>query len=796
VSWHGPHHLRESDLNLTDELQSGDVVADRYVILERIGRGGFGVVYRAIQRGINRHVALKVLRPRRAVVGVDLVERFRQEALHTSRLSHPNTITVIDYGETEEGLLYLVTEFLHGETLRARLRRERTLTPSSAVEIAKHVARSLGEAHAVGIVHGDVKPENIFLCRVAGEAHAMVKVLDFGIARLVGEEGEKAMGTPQYMSPEQFLREPLSPASDTYALGIILYEMVRGRRPFDGTDVAELFRRQVLQDMPDLPPKLASSKLGHVILRATAKQPTERYKSGMALAAALDAMRSPSRTPRVVFTEPDAGNDLHETLFSADAWEAATGALTTALGGQTLPTHGSRPPRLASSSSARDPGRSFVGRKAERDWLLERARAVHDGGGGAVIVLGGHTGVGKSRLVRWLQEEAPIPAGFACGVGRGASRGLFALADALAEALGVPRSGSDYALPKLVDRLDELLGTQPGAHQLDVFMGVFTGQPPPSRQVAHLLLEIAAKRPLLLHLDDAHAAGPEVTDLVEALTHLMGPVKAPLLLVLTLQREALCLEPPLGRLAVQLADDYPDRVHARAVGPLLRRDADVLARLVIETAASTGERHAVVGQRLLDDMAERTLLHPSLIEAQGLELLDRGWLVRGADGLALSAGAGSSLIIPRRLSEAAQLPLVFLRRHHPLGEEIHRLVHLLAVMGPEVPRDLLVSYATTAGGPVGELDQVLAALRRHDIVRRRTPLVHPEDEVRITFVWPVLQMALVDAVDAWSDATRLHRLAGAAKQVFWAQLGELKDHVDDIERHHARAQRLTRESSY
>lgn len=744
------------------------------------------MVYRAIQQGINRHVALKVLRPKRALSGVDLVERFRQEALHTSRLSHPNTITVIDFGETDAGLLYLVTEFLHGETLRDRLRRERTLTPSASVGIAKQVAKSLGEAHAVGIVHGDVKPENIFLCRVAGEAQAVVKVLDFGIARLVGETGEKAMGTPQYMSPEHFMREPLSPASDTYALGIILYEMVRGRRPFDGGDIGALFRRQVLEKIPELPPRLAASKLGEVILKSTSKRPEQRYSNGIAMAGALDEMRSSSKTPRAVFLDPDEDDSLHETLFSADAWEAATGALTTALGGD-LPTHGPRPPRL--SSAPRISGaKSFVGRREEQAWLLDQVQRVDKEGRGRVLILGGRTGVGKSRLMRWLLEDAALPKAFACGRGRASSRGMFGLAEAVADALGRRRDGPEFALPKLVDRVDDVLGESFGSEEIDVFMALFTGEPVRKRRLAQLLLDVAVRRPLLLYLDDAQAAGPELTEFIEAVAHLMGPVSAPLVLVLSLQREALCLEPPIGRLAATLAKEYPDRVLPRAIGPLARSDADVLARLVVETGAATGDRLAVVGRELLAYLTRRAGRHPELIEAFSTQVLERGLLVRGADGLALKAGTEHELVIPPRLSQAARLPLGFLGTHHPWGPDMERLAHLLALLGDETPRPLLEAYVETAGGVSRPMTQLIRSLRKHDILRSEE--LDSIGDPLISFTWSTLRVALVEAIDEWPDAGKLHRLAGATKQVYYAQLGELGDHLADIESHHRRADRL------
>ena len=231
----------------------------RYTIKATIGSGGMGHVYKATQAPINREVAIKVLR-------VDLAgqegvaERFKREARAAMLIQHPNAITIYDFDETD-GLLYLAMELLSGETLRQRLRREPPLTPEQGLDIFEAMAGALGVAHRVGVVHRDLKPDNIFLAKfdTVGE---VVKVLDFGLAKLLdraatGEEQltdhNLRLGTPRYMAPEQALGiQPIDSRCDVYALGLLLFEMLAGRAPFVGEDGMEVLAQRLRKEAPKL----------------------------------------------------------------------------------------------------------------------------------------------------------------------------------------------------------------------------------------------------------------------------------------------------------------------------------------------------------------------------------------------------------------------------------------------------------------------------------------------------------------------------------------------------------------
>jgi serine/threonine-protein kinase len=242
----------------------------RYRVRECIGRGGMGEVWSAWDQTLKREVALKVLRSDRS--DPVAIARFEREVRATTELTHPNTVRVFDFGATEEGVSYYAMELLRGEPLSALLRREKRLPAPRSVFIVAQVARALAEAHARGIVHRDVKPENIFITNAGDEAdHA--KVLDFGIARVAhAEDGlteTGVIGTPYYLAPELLAGGRASPAADIYALGVVLVQMLTGRR--DARYLAT-----------DAPPTLVET-----VERALELNPNKRWADGRAFADAL-----------------------------------------------------------------------------------------------------------------------------------------------------------------------------------------------------------------------------------------------------------------------------------------------------------------------------------------------------------------------------------------------------------------------------------------------------------------------------------------------------------------------------
>ena len=280
-------------------LPSGTIIGERYKIEEVIGEGGVSVVYRCSQIFLRKDVAIKVLRPELATMP-PVVERFHREARSVAQLDHTNIVRVIDFGKSSAGSLFLVMDLIDGISLADEIDREGYLAPTSAVRIVISILTGLEHAHNRGVIHRDLKPDNIMLvARDSGPTD--VKILDFGIAKLgdveIGSrpitEAGMVFGTPRYMSPEQAAGEPVDHRSDLFAVGIILYQLLSGQLPFDGETTVQILRRVLTQPAPRLKvnglPGATSEALADVIALALAKNPEERYPSARTMREALQA---------------------------------------------------------------------------------------------------------------------------------------------------------------------------------------------------------------------------------------------------------------------------------------------------------------------------------------------------------------------------------------------------------------------------------------------------------------------------------------------------------------------------
>jgi serine/threonine protein kinase len=341
--------------------------ADRFEIQERIGAGGMGTVYKAVQKSVGRSVAVKVLSSEYASNAAG-VARFVREATVVSRLVHPNIVSMIEFGRDPEGNLLLVMELLEGEPLRQTLRRERRLPPWRAVQIAMQVLAALRVAHAAGVVHRDLKPENIFITNVDGADHA--KVLDFGVAKMlqheVGHEttAGSLVGTLKYMAPEQIAGDPPDARVDLYALGVLLYEMLGGALPYEHKERVALLRA-ILNDPPvplsnrgpDLPQGLCD-----LVMRAISKLTIDRVQSADEFRSLLApfAMAGPdARPPSFPITQeirlpiakaPSSDRESSTRAGTPNAISSATGrpSIPSGVSGVKSPTD----PGLVLSSSA------------------------------------------------------------------------------------------------------------------------------------------------------------------------------------------------------------------------------------------------------------------------------------------------------------------------------------------------------------------------------------------------------------------------------------------------------------
>ena len=267
-------------------LQPGDVIADRYELGRQLGAGGMARVYVAHDRLLDREVAVKVLSEPYAS-DPQFVERFRREASAAAGLNHPNIVAVYDRGQVD-GAYYIVMEYLPGPDLKQVIRRRGPLPAGDAIDNALQILSALGAAHRRDVIHRDVKPQNVM---VSEEGH--LKVTDFGIARAGAQremtEAGSVIGTAQYLSPEQARGDEVTAASDCYAVGIVLYEMLTGKVPFDAERPVAVAMKQITEPptpprelVPGIPPTLEA-----VVLRSLAKRPSERYRTAEEFSRAL-----------------------------------------------------------------------------------------------------------------------------------------------------------------------------------------------------------------------------------------------------------------------------------------------------------------------------------------------------------------------------------------------------------------------------------------------------------------------------------------------------------------------------
>ncbi len=775
-------------MSVEQDLQPGDCLAGRYVILEEIGRGGFGVVYRAVQEGVNRHVALKTIRRQRVEIeNFDFVEAFRREALLTSKLKHPNTITLFDYGETDEGMLYLVTEFLDGETLYERLWKAKKILAEATIEIGKQVAKSLGEAHAGGIIHGDLKPANIFLCQMYGEKD-FVKVLDFGIAKIIGEVDPAGLGTPEYMSPEQFAGQPLLAASDIYSLGLILYEMLVGTRPFEDKDTGVLAERHINEPLPPLPTEVENSELGQIIRRATRKEPSERYANGLAMFKALDAVRLQNSSairlpPASPSSLSSSGKNHHGRLRPP------------------LPSVRSKlSAPLTSLTYHRDKSGSLplVGREAQQHWLHAQSSRVRRKRVGQIILMGGNAGLGKTRLCRWLIEEGS-PADALAGQGAfeaNARHAMGALSKALSSALGVPTARNrDTMVSRLEQNIGELINRELSNDERDALRALWgrhghSATLETLAKVASLLLTLARQRLVVLHLDNMRWSDKQTFEVLEMLAVQMAHQQTRLLIICTVRRETLSGVPEVAAGLKKLLA-HPGHVQAWTISEMT--PAETLSYTTQEAYRALEDMQGEPSPKLLEAIATQSNGNPLYINQLFKGLLREDLLLNNGDEITLKPNVKLSSFIPRSLRKFTKQHLKSFLGKHPQREHLEMILTRLALLGHQVPLTLLkniLKRETDSGNQkatrvLARLSVYLQQLSEQDIIVLPERLDDKGHILRsVRFSQPLTRSVYYEQLQNKAENRVLHHHAAKVKYRHYRACGELEEHLVEIGSHH------------
>ncbi|MET0387512.1 MAG: protein kinase [Polyangiales bacterium] len=394
----------------------GRTIGGSYVMLELVGVGGMGRVYRAEQRMLGRTVAIKVIHPH-LLSDEQSVARFYTEARAASRLNHPNSVSIIDFGRTDDGILYLVMEYLQGRDLARVMREDGPLPVNRICEILSSVLDALSEAHALGVVHRDLKPENVIIERLKA-GRDLVKVVDFGLAKLLsGQQGRPSItlpglvcGTPDYMSPEQGRGEEVDARGDIYSVGVMLFELLTERLPFVADTPTNVVLMHIQNPVPDprdfAPKRQIPEGLVQVLMRSLAKNLTHRFQRAEEMAGALRrvaAELSPS-TFEIVCAACNCRSPMNKR-FCAEC-------------GAPLQQNPSPLPR-ASLPPRMTIARSQHPRLVGRDQEVEAAEALRRSAYGGFVSLNviGEAGVGRTRLLAELAERASQDGDVVIGAG-------------------------------------------------------------------------------------------------------------------------------------------------------------------------------------------------------------------------------------------------------------------------------------------------------------------------------------------------------------------------------------------
>ncbi|HEU4576844.1 MAG TPA: protein kinase [Polyangiaceae bacterium] len=388
----------------------GQTIAGRYRILRLVGEGGVGRVYEAEQvlGSSPRSVALKLLRPEWSHDAA-VQARFHREAALVAKLQHVNTVRIYDFGATSDGTLYIAMEFLRGRSLQRLLDERGALPPARVERIVQQVAASLQEAHDAGIIHRDLKPDNILMLEGHGSEHDMVKLLDFGIAKGRPSSGTALtkltalgtfVGTPAYMSPEQFGGDALGPESDVYSLGVTSHQMLSGRLPFDAQSAMQWAQAHLGSAAPALAGDYGAGaipeSMRRAVLHALAKEPAQRPASASQFAREFSGADVPPPAPGAPAPVPAASHALSEP-FSVEARRGAA-ALPPAVGGpRTAPM--TRVPDFAAPAPAVPPTLPIHSPPPPRP-VTPAAR-----GGGVKLLVGAATVLGVAFFALLAQQQ-------------------------------------------------------------------------------------------------------------------------------------------------------------------------------------------------------------------------------------------------------------------------------------------------------------------------------------------------------------------------------------------------------
>jgi len=781
------------------EYREGAEIAGRFVILDKLGEGGMGTVFRALQTSLDREVAIKVLHSQVAFTP-RARRRFGREARAVARLNHPHIAAVYDFGADQgDQALWLAMELVVGTAMTGLKRAE--LDTLRLMSLTDQVLSALSAAHVRGIIHRDMKPSNVLLTH-DDEGREVIKLVDFGLAAT--QDGELSlenapggldeedqndqsarviMGTPRYMAPEIFRRKPVDPRVDLYALGVILFEILAGRPPYPGDDPRLVMRGHLKEPIPRLVAREGvevPTELERVIYKLLAKEPDERYQTAIEVREALHTilgnysvvpwMQGPTLGD---MSAPQFGNLSHAGFLSR-------------FGGQTIPPAamlgGSRPGMNNSVAP-------LVGRVTERRTIEHHVRRSSQENVAALITIEGESGIGKSRLVQWIQVRVDESGIMRCAVGHhtrngGGFDGMRGVLDTL---LGTSDSPYDD-MPRIIearlrrwdfsqDEIDTSIQLmRPGGESQ-----LFDGSGPVTDRVSsqervfavieRILRKVARERPLLILLENLHVAGETTIAFLEHLAVGLHLNPDPVLIVMTVNSELIDTVPEMRDSLVRLGRFGVEMARLK----LGRLDLDDATQLVQKLLPIDDAMARKIAERSGGNALHLTQIVRYLQESEKILFQNGSWQ--------LQPGVDIDNEVPEELVELMRYRAERVASRYPDPQALTQILERCALLGQRFDYRLLRGFLKNLGDSHldAHVDSALEYLVREGIFREAG---HSGEDV-LEFNHAVMRDVLVNDMEGRRTQRQIHKMAAEAKIKFYAS--RVNEHALEIAEHYRRA---------
>lgn len=783
----------------------GSTVAGRFVVLEKIGAGGMGAVYRALQTSLDREVALKVLHSDKAFTA-RARRRFGREARAIARLNHPHIAGVYDFGtDNDEQTLWLAMELVDGFAM-SRLKRD-DVDILRLASLTDQVLSALSAAHARGIIHRDLKPSNILVTK-DDEGREVIKLVDFGLAATqsgdldlkgapggLGSEKSEAdnrrviLGTPRYMAPEIFRRKPVDPRVDLYALGVILFEILAGEPPYPGDDPKKVMKAHLNAPIPQIEVRTGRdlpAELERCIYRLLAKDPTERIQTAAEARESIQAVINQfSFVPWMV-----TGPQFNDPNSPGHPGNVSAAGFLSGYGGQTVPPAamfgGSSTFGMPSTQKA-----PLVGRVDERRSIERHVRRAVEQGEGGLVFVEGAAGAGKSRLIEWIRvrvEESGVMR-VAQGNYSRSSGGFNGVRAVLESVLGTQDSSYDQ-LPYMVrtrleqwgfsnSEIEQAIGLmQPGGEDAVFEPGDFDGTRATNRRervfstLETILRRAAKERPLLIILEDLHFAGEPTAAFLEHLSVGLQFDPAPLVVMGSMRSGEMRNAPHLYEVLERL-----ERVSAEDV---LRITLD---RLSDQEIVGLIEHLAPVESGVAREIARRVSGNPLHATELLRYLQESGKLYYDNGSWALADGTDIDAEIPGEIADMMRYRARQVWESNADSAQMKAIVERATILGRRFDYRLFRSMlARESSRPyVEKLDSALEILVREGILRE---IGHSGEDI-LEFDHVLMRDVLLQDMEGRRALRGLHKVAAEAKIDFYSD--RIDAHAEEIAEHYRRA---------